>query len=219
MRFAYDLVCPDATAQFQATLHKIFFRSNEILHKPTVAWEDCVVSWNTCLNRAFNVNWHPPPLPVHGLFWNRSGESLLSRFRKTDPARLGPGGGMGSLRWWTPEVDAAGLPLPRTPHPDNGPTCSHGDRGRSETGGKNTARINSYAYFSSLVIVGAANQLVMFSRKSVPVPNSKMDRKPFTLLPMLLYYSGVGPICVPFILGHHIGVETDKKKNSLDNTD
>lgn len=95
----------------------------------------------------------------------------------------GPVGGWEAGGGWTPEVDAAGLPLPRTPHPDNGPPCSHSDRGWSEREeGKNTARMNWYAYFSSLVIVGAANQLVMFFRKrrtksgdrNLPVPLSKM---------------------------------------------
>lgn len=94
--FASDLANPDVSAQFlflntAHLLAQMKYFISPLLH------EMSVVSWNTCLNSAFNVNRRPPP--GHGLFWNRSGESLLSRFRKTDPARPGPGGGMGGRRW------------------------------------------------------------------------------------------------------------------------
>lgn len=150
----------------------------KIVRKATVAWEDRVVSCNTCLNRAFHVNCRPPPPPPPFMACFETGvvsHSSLGLEKQIRPG-WGPGGGMGGRRWWTPEVDAAGLPLPRTPHPDNGSPCSHSDRGRSE---RNAARINWYACFSSPVIVAAANQLVMLSKKkrsnrgeAVPVPNS-----------------------------------------------
>lgn len=177
--FVPDPVDPDVSAYFQATSAA----TSETLREPAVAG-DCVASPNTCLNRTFNVNCvcraaALPHSPTHpGLFWNRSGESVFSLGleKQIRPAGWGPAGGWEAGGGWTPEVDAAGLPLPRTPHPDNGPPCSHSDRGWSEgkgkgreveAGGGNTARINCYAYFSSLVIVGAANQLVMFFKRRI----------------------------------------------------
>lgn len=71
--FACDLANPDISAQF------IFLNTAHLLAQMKYfispqLHEMSVVSWNTCLNSAFNVNRRPPP--VRGLFWNRSGESL-----------------------------------------------------------------------------------------------------------------------------------------------
>lgn len=84
------------------------------------------VSWNTCLNGAFNV--HPnSPNPGHGLFLKPEWWlTPLSVKKKTDPAcrRRGPSGGWEAggdeHRRWT-QLDAH---FNGPPHPGEGPPCS-----------------------------------------------------------------------------------------------
>lgn len=126
---------------------------NGAVDEPAVAWvvrgEQKHLFWTAPLTfiatpppRAWPVlepEWWVIPLPV-GKDWS--------------------GGGMGGRPRSTPEVDAAGVALARTPHPDNGPPCSHRDHTRPRGKG-NTKIVDRRALFSRLIIVAAANQLTI----------------------------------------------------------
>ena len=115
----------------------------------------------------------------------------------------GPAGGWEAGGGWTPEVDAAGLPLPRTPHPDNGPPCSHSDRGWSERGGGKKHRQNELICVFFQPSNRGCSQSIGHDLQKKRVPRVETETFPsplskiyvITLLPMILFcLLRVGPM-------------------------
>lgn len=127
---------------------------------------------------------------VHRLFlkpeWWVTTRSVLTEKQIQTGWGPGRGGWEAGGGGWAPEVDAAGLPLPRTPTSWQKP-CSHSDRGGSEEGKNNTATINWYADLSQpifwLIPRRGTNQLVTWAEFApVLLPGIALYTLPFCAL-------------------------------------